>query len=108
MPSAAGKIEPPDRAAAAAGKAAEIASTGRHHPITPVELGQTSACESPSSRAVSAQTRSAAASPPGAQTFAILLLTMIAPSAGSRRRRLPTMTGAPGNAFFRSEEHPVG
>ena len=54
--------------------------------MTPVELGSTAPCGHPRSRAVSAQTRSAASTPPGAHTFEILLLTMIA---AERRPREP-------------------
>ena len=68
--------------------------------MTPVELGRTAPCGQPRSRAVSAQTRSAASAPPGAHTFEILLLTMIAASDGPASLARPTMTGAPGNAFF--------
>src|ERR1035438_1737475 len=75
-------------------------STGRPQPMTPVELGRTSACENPSRRAVSAQIRSAAPTPPGAQTFEILLLTMMAARAGSPSLLRPTTTGAPGKAFL--------
>ena len=45
------------------------------------------------------QTRSAASTPPGAQTLEILLFTRIAPSAGSARRRRPITIGAPGKAL---------
>jgi hypothetical protein len=100
MPSAAGRIEPPASEATAAGSAVTIASTGSVQPITPVEHGSTARGARPSSRAVSAHTRSLAATPPGAQTLEILLFTMIAPSAGSPSRERPTITGAPGNAFF--------
>ena len=72
---------------------------GRPQPMTPVELGRTSEGAIPRSPAASAQTRSAASTPPGAQTLEILLLTMIAPSAGPPSRRRPTTTGAPGKAF---------
>ena len=77
-----------------------IASTGSPQPMTPVELGSTEAGATPRSRAASAQIRSEAAAPPGAQTFEILLFTMTAESAGSPSLARPTMTGAPGNAFL--------
>src|SRR5262245_55917317 len=100
MPSAAGRIDEFVSAAAVWGRADEIASTGRPQPITPVELGRIWFAEKPRRRAVSAQIRSLASTPPGAQTFEILLFTMIAPSVGSSSRLRPTITGAPGNAFF--------
>ena len=100
MPSAAGKMEPPASADTACGNAARMASAGSDQPITPVELGSTWVGPRPSRRAVSAQTRSAVSTPPGAQTLEILLFTMIAPSVGSLRRLRPTRMGAPGNAFL--------
>src|SRR5471030_1682375 len=99
MPSAAGMTEPPASAPTAAGSAATIAPTGRLQPITPVEEGRTCEGERERSRAASAQTRSASATPSGAHTFEILLLMTIAPRAGSFRRFLPTTTGAPGKAL---------
>jgi hypothetical protein len=48
----------------------------------------------------SAQTRSAAPTPPGAHTLEILLLTMIAASDGSPSLRGRRSPGAPGNAFL--------
>jgi hypothetical protein len=53
----------------------------------------------PSSVAAAPATRSASATPPGAQTFEILLLMMIAPRVGSARRARPTRIGAPGKAL---------
>ena len=100
MPSAAGRTEPPASAATAAGRAAVIASTGSPQPITPVELGRICCAPKPRRRAVSAQMRSLASTPPGAHTLEILLFTTIAASAGSSSRRRPTSTGAPGMAFF--------
>src|SRR5512138_100296 len=97
--SAAGSTEPPRSDDAAAGSAASIGSTGRRQPMTPVDDGRTSPGAQPTSRAASAHTRSAASTPPGAQTFAILLFTTRAASAGPSARRRPTITGAPGNAF---------
>ena len=99
MPSAAGSTDPAVSAATSRGSAASISSTGSRHPITPVELGRTSGGRKPSSRAVAAHNRSAASTPPGAQTLEILLFTRIAPSAGSASRRRPMRTGAPGKAF---------
>ena len=100
MPSAAGKIVPPASADTACGSAARMASVGSDQPITPVELGNTAVGVSPSNRAASTQTRSAVSTPPGAHTLEILLLMMMAPSAGALRRLRPTVIGAPGNAFL--------
>jgi hypothetical protein len=101
MPSAAGKIDSPcQRGGGAWGSAPMMASAGSAQPITPVELGSTCVGVRPSRRAVSAQMRSEVSTPPGAQTLEILLLTITAPSAGSLRRLRPTITGAPGNAFW--------
>ena len=67
-----------------------------------MELGSTCAGDlSFSSAATVAHTLSASATPPGAHTFEILLLITMACSASDVARRfLPTMIGAPGNAFF--------
>lgn len=100
MPSAAGSTDPAASAAAAWGRCAMMSSDGSPQPITPVELGSTAVAGRPRSLAVSTQTRSDVSTPPGAQTLEILLLMMIAPSAGSASRLRPTITGAPGNAFF--------
>src|SRR5688572_3234089 len=86
-------------AAAACGIAAIIGSTGRVHPMTPVELGNTWRELKPSTSAAAAQIFSDVSTPPGAQTFEILLLMMIAPSVGSLSRLRPMITGAPGNAL---------
>ena len=67
--------------------------------MTPVDDGRTSPGATPSSRAASAETRSAASTPPGAQTFEIFVFTTIPPSAGASSRRRPTTTGAPGKAL---------
>src|SRR5688572_24005140 len=99
IPSAAGSTDAGDNAAAAWGKAASMASTGRRQPMTPVELGNTAAPGRPSSSPAAADTRSAAATPSGAQTLATLVLTTTAPTAGSSMRRRPTITGAPGKAL---------
>ncbi len=100
MPSAAGITDPPASAPTAAGREPMIASTGRPQPMTPVEHGRTAPGGTPRSRAASAHTRSAAATPPGAHTFEILLLMTIAASDGSASLPRPTMTGAPGKAFL--------
>jgi hypothetical protein len=76
-----------------------IASTGRPQPMTPVELGRISEGANPSSRAVSAQIRSDASTPPGAHTLEILLFTRIAPSDGAPSLPAADDTGAPGKAF---------
>jgi hypothetical protein len=72
-------------------------------PITPVDEGNTSLeDDSPSALAVEEHTSSAASTPPGAQTFETLLLITTACSFPSFSAILdrPTITGAPGNAFF--------
>jgi hypothetical protein len=67
--------------------------------MTPVELGRIWPGAMPSAPATPAHRRSAVATPSGAHTFEILLLTTIAPRDGSSRRRRPMMTGAPGKAL---------
>src|SRR6185436_5157815 len=99
IPSAAGKAEPGASAAIAAGTAPSMASTGRRQPMTPVELGSTWRGSSFRPSATPAQIRSAMATPSGAQTLEILLLTVTAPRLGSPRRWRPTSTGAPGKAL---------
>src|ERR1017187_6924686 len=93
-------MDPPESAETAAGRARSIASTGRPQPMTPVELGRTEVAGTPRRRAVSPQILSAASTPPGAHTFEILLLMMIAAIPGSPSRLRPTVTGAPGKAFL--------
>ena len=93
-------MEPGLSEATACGSAAMIWSAGNRQPITPVELGNTSVGFSPRAAAAAAQSFSEVSTPPGAHTLEILLLTMIAPSFGSARRLRPTITGAPGKAFF--------
>ena len=67
--------------------------------VIAVDDGSTASAGMPRSLPVSTQIASLSASPPGAQTLEILLLTTIAPRAGPARRLRPTITGAPGKAL---------
>src|SRR5581483_3978529 len=95
----AGKIDPAARPPTACGSDSIIASVGNPQPMTPVELGSTWSDFTASKCATSAQTRSLSSTPPGAQTFEILLFTIMALNAGADKRFRPTITGAPGKAL---------
>lgn len=89
--------EPSCSALAAVGTAATMSLVGSFHPIMPVDEGMTCSAEgNPSSFATAAHTASLSWTPPGAQTFDILLFTTIAWMCFSFNRLRPTSTGAPG------------
>ena len=99
MPFAAGSADPLCKAAAAAGRALIISSTGSRQPITPVDIGRMAVppASKPSAAAAAAHTCSDASTPPAAHTFDILLFTTTACSgAPAASRARPTFTGAPG------------
>ena len=98
MPSAAGRMLAPWSAPTASGSAATIASTGRRQPMTPVDAGRTSLGAIPSAAAAAAQTRSAASTPPGAQTFETLLLTTMAPRRSAGQPLAPDEDGRAGES----------
>ena len=102
MPFAAGSALPRWSDAAAAGMAFTSSEAGIRQPMMPVEHGRTEFGGAPRAFAAAAATFCAASTPPGAQTFDTLLLITMACSeaAGRAVRARPTMTGAPGNAFF--------